>query len=259
MVVILLVLAAVVFTLQQVTPTDPVHVMLGANASKAADRGREPQARLRQARCRSSTSHYVERPAPRQPPESLRTRRPVTHRPRRLPARHARAGAVRPGAGRGRSGPLLGLATAARCARVGRAARRDGGRRVGAARSCSLWSGSCSSTTGCTGSRRPGARRSATRPPARPGSSRSTGPAHGRFDVFSDALQHLVLPGLCVAILPAVSIGRVLRSSLVTTLRSDYVRTARAKGLERAGGAAAPRPAQLRRARPCRWAASRSA
>jgi peptide/nickel transport system permease protein len=54
---------------------------------------------------------------------------------------------------------------------------------------------------------------------------------HGRFDVIGDALKHLVLPGLCIAILPAVSIGRVLRSSLVTTLRADYVRTAQAKGL----------------------------
>jgi peptide/nickel transport system permease protein len=54
---------------------------------------------------------------------------------------------------------------------------------------------------------------------------------HGRFDVFKDAIQHLILPGLCIAIGPAVSIGRVLRSSIVTSLRSDYVRTARAKGL----------------------------
>ena len=38
---------------------------------------------------------------------------------------------------------------------------------------------------------------------------------HGRLDVFVDAMQHLILPALCVAIGPAVSIGRVLRSSLV--------------------------------------------
>ncbi len=54
---------------------------------------------------------------------------------------------------------------------------------------------------------------------------------HGRFDVFKDAVQHLILPGLCIAIGPAVSIGRVLRSSIVTNLNSDYVRTARSKGL----------------------------
>ena len=54
---------------------------------------------------------------------------------------------------------------------------------------------------------------------------------HARPDVLLNALEHLLLPGLAIAIGPAVSIGRVLRSSLVTTLRTDYTRTARAKGL----------------------------
>jgi peptide/nickel transport system permease protein len=53
---------------------------------------------------------------------------------------------------------------------------------------------------------------------------------NGRFDVFWDACVHLILPATCLALAPAVSIGRVLRSSLQQTLRSDYVRTARAKG-----------------------------
>ena len=54
---------------------------------------------------------------------------------------------------------------------------------------------------------------------------------HARFDVVVDTFRHLVLPGVCLAIAPAVSVGRVLRSSLTHTLRSDFVRTARAKGL----------------------------
>lgn len=53
----------------------------------------------------------------------------------------------------------------------------------------------------------------------------------GRFEIVGDALVHLVLPATCLAIGPAVAIGRVLRSSLVNVLRSDYARTARAKGL----------------------------
>jgi peptide/nickel transport system permease protein len=53
----------------------------------------------------------------------------------------------------------------------------------------------------------------------------------GRPDVSLDALGHLILPGLALAVGPAVSIGRVLRSSLVGNQRADYVRTARAKGL----------------------------
>ena len=54
---------------------------------------------------------------------------------------------------------------------------------------------------------------------------------HGQLGVFADAVRHLVLPATAVAIGPAISIGRVLRSSLVTTMGQDYVRTARAKGL----------------------------
>lgn len=54
---------------------------------------------------------------------------------------------------------------------------------------------------------------------------------HARLDVTVDALLHLAMPAFCMAIRPAVSVGRVLRSSLQHTLRSDYVRTARAKGL----------------------------
>lgn len=53
----------------------------------------------------------------------------------------------------------------------------------------------------------------------------------GRPDLFVDDMRHLILPALCVAITPAVAVGRVLRSSLESVMRSDYMRTARAKGL----------------------------
>jgi peptide/nickel transport system permease protein len=53
----------------------------------------------------------------------------------------------------------------------------------------------------------------------------------GRLEVFWDALGHLILPAFTIALISAVSIGRVLRSSLHSTLRSAYARTARAKGL----------------------------
>lgn len=54
---------------------------------------------------------------------------------------------------------------------------------------------------------------------------------HARFDVVADAVHHLILPALVIAIGPAVAIGRVLRSSLLADIDSDYARTARAKGL----------------------------
>jgi peptide/nickel transport system permease protein len=58
-------------------------------------------------------------------------------------------------------------------------------------------------------------------------------PAAGRGDPTQpgDVLAHLVLPATVLAIAPAVSIGRILRSSLEATLGADFVRTARSKGL----------------------------
>ena len=48
---------------------------------------------------------------------------------------------------------------------------------------------------------------------------------------FFDAVHHLVLPALCLAIGPAVAIGRTLRGSLRDALDDEHVRTARAKGI----------------------------
>jgi peptide/nickel transport system permease protein len=53
----------------------------------------------------------------------------------------------------------------------------------------------------------------------------------GRPEIFFDDLYHLVLPAFCLALTPAVAVGRVLRSSLEATLRADHTRTARAIGL----------------------------
>jgi peptide/nickel transport system permease protein len=57
--------------------------------------------------------------------------------------------------------------------------------------------------------------------------------AQGNMLGLASTLQHLLLPGLVLAIAPAISIGRILRSSLESTLSADYVRTARSKGLGR--------------------------
>lgn len=53
-----------------------------------------------------------------------------------------------------------------------------------------------------------------------------------RFDVFLDALRHLVLPVFGLSYLIFARVMRVMRSSMLETLREDYIRTARAKGLE---------------------------
>ena len=54
---------------------------------------------------------------------------------------------------------------------------------------------------------------------------------NGRFDIFLDALYHLVLPVVTLVAIQSAQIVRVMRSSLLDTLTQDYVRTARAKGL----------------------------
>lgn len=57
------------------------------------------------------------------------------------------------------------------------------------------------------------------------------GLVHGQLDVVWDAARHLALPALCLALGPAVAIGRTLRSSLQTVMAQDHIRTARAKCL----------------------------
>jgi peptide/nickel transport system permease protein len=54
---------------------------------------------------------------------------------------------------------------------------------------------------------------------------------HGRWEVTLDAIKHLIMPALALALLPAVAVGRVLRGSMIANLRADHVRVARAKGL----------------------------
>jgi peptide/nickel transport system permease protein len=61
------------------------------------------------------------------------------------------------------------------------------------------------------------------------------GVLHGSASQFAGGLEHLVLPALALAIAPALAVGRILRSSLEITLATEHVRTARAKGLHPAG------------------------
>ncbi|MCD6289837.1 MAG: ABC transporter permease [Anaerolineae bacterium] len=52
-----------------------------------------------------------------------------------------------------------------------------------------------------------------------------------RFDVFLDALRHLILPVITLAYLSWALLLRVTRSSMLEALRQDYITTARSKGL----------------------------
>jgi len=52
-----------------------------------------------------------------------------------------------------------------------------------------------------------------------------------RFDIFLDALRHLVLPVIGLSYLNVALVLRVMRSSMLESLRQDYITTARSKGL----------------------------
>lgn len=51
------------------------------------------------------------------------------------------------------------------------------------------------------------------------------------FPAFLSALNHLVLPAICLGTIPLASIARMTRSSMLGVLGEDYIRTAKAKGV----------------------------
>jgi peptide/nickel transport system permease protein len=58
------------------------------------------------------------------------------------------------------------------------------------------------------------------------------GPLNLRFDVFWDALRHLVLPVITLCYIQWAMLLRLTRSSMLEALNQDYMTTARAKGLQ---------------------------
>lgn len=53
----------------------------------------------------------------------------------------------------------------------------------------------------------------------------------GELDDWSDNLQHLILPGVTLALIMTASVTRLTRSAMLNVLSEDYIRTARSKGL----------------------------
>lgn len=54
-----------------------------------------------------------------------------------------------------------------------------------------------------------------------------------RWDIFRDAVKHIILPAVAVGTIPLAIIARMTRSSMLDVLGQDYIRTARAKGVPR--------------------------
>ena len=228
MIAILLVLTAIVFSLQKLSHADPVHAYLGANASKAAI-AKESAILGYNKPVINQYFTYVDGVLHGNLEKSLRTRRPVAtdlgaYLPATLELTLAALGLAL------FLGAALGLASAGRW------------RGAGALRVLMIAGSSTPAfllallgvlvlngdlhwlpASGDTGVL-----------------NAPTGPTgiiildsllHGDFATMWDGVVHLLLPAFCVAIGPAVSIGRVLRGSLHSALRSDFVRTARSKGL----------------------------
>jgi peptide/nickel transport system permease protein len=53
------------------------------------------------------------------------------------------------------------------------------------------------------------------------------------WEIFWDAVKHLILPAIALSTIPMAIIARMTRSAMLEVLGLDYVRTARAKGLPR--------------------------
>jgi peptide/nickel transport system permease protein len=53
-----------------------------------------------------------------------------------------------------------------------------------------------------------------------------------RFDIFIDAVRHLIMPVATLSVVIIALLLKVARSSMLEVLRQDYVTTARAKGLK---------------------------
>jgi peptide/nickel transport system permease protein len=228
MVVILVALAAVIFYLQHISPLDPVHAQLGAQASAQAIAARRHELGLDQP-VTTQFAHYLINLLHGDLGLSYRTRRPVTtdlgaYFPATLELTLAGLilalvlavvlafGTVLnwPGSSAFRAVLLIGASTPTFL--LGIAGIIIFYQRFGIL--------PANGRIGVSGA-----------PTGPTGLLTIDGLLHGRPTVTVDALKHLVLPALAIALGPAVSIGRVLRSSLITDQHSDYARTARAKGL----------------------------
>jgi len=227
-VVILLVLTVVLFALQQASPADPVHTMLGPGASAQAVAEARHQLHLDEP-VTSQYVHYVTGLLHGDLGSSYRTRRPVS----------TDIGAFLPAT---LELTIFALGLALLLAVLLAVATTLRWRGAGLFRAVLLIGSSAPAFLLALGgilvffqalNWLPATGRSDY--PSAP-----TGPTgllvldsllHARPDEALDAVRHLILPAMAIALGPAVSIGRVLRSSLVTTMRTDYTRTARAKGL----------------------------
>lgn len=228
MVVVLLVLAFVILALQRYTPADPVRAKLGANAPKELVEAERARLGYDQP-LPSQYVNYVGDLVSGDLQESLRTRRPVAQDLGEFVPATLELAAVSLGLS-ALLGGLLGIASAGRF-------RGAGVLRVVMVSGAALPTFLVALLGLLLFYRRLGWLPSSGRISREYAVDGPTGfllvdtLVAGNLPAFGNAVRHLVLPAVCVAIGPAVAIGRVLRGGIVSSLGSDYVRTARSKGL----------------------------
>ncbi|MGF7237499.1 MAG: ABC transporter permease [Frankia sp.] len=228
MVVIVIALSAVTFLLQKVSPLDPIHAMLGSGASQQAVAAERHHLGLDRP-ILAQYGHYLAGLAHGDLGMSYRTRRPVS----------TDLGTFLPATGELTLYALVFALLLALLLAVATSLRWPG---AGAFRLIMLVGASVPSFLLAIGGiilfykhlnwLPATGRSSASNAPNGPtGLLTIDGFLHGRPGVSWDAFRHLILPAMAIALGPAVSIGRVLRSSILTVRRADHVRTAHAKGL----------------------------
>jgi len=228
MVVVLLVLAFVILALQRYTPADPVRAKLGANAPKELVEAERARLGYDQP-LPSQYVNYVGDLVSGDLQESLRTRRPVAQDLGEFVPATLELAAVSLGLA-ALLGGLLGIVSAGRF-------RGAGVLRVVMVSGAALPTFLVALLGLLLFYRRLGWLPSSGRISREYAVDGPTGfllvdtLVAGNLPAFGNAVRHFVLPAVCIAIGPAVAIGRVLRGGIVSSLGSDYVRTARSKGL----------------------------
>jgi peptide/nickel transport system permease protein len=211
---ILLGLSVVVFLLQAVVPADPVRAMVGASATRETVEAKRHELGLDRP-LPAQYAQFLNRAVRGDLSMSLHTRRPVrTDIAAFLPATVELAAAALALA------LVLGGALGLLTARGGGASLRVGlvaGASVPAfLLALLLLIVFYANLRWFPGSGRVSAELDAPTGPT--GLLTVDGLLAGRLDVVRDALAHLALPALCLALGPAVALGRTLRSSLQTVL-----------------------------------------
>jgi peptide/nickel transport system permease protein len=224
-VVLLLVLTAIVFVLQEISPGDPVRASLGANASPAAVAAERERLGLNDP-LPVRYARFVGHAAQGDLGTSLRTHRKVTDDLRsKLPATAELVGLAF----------IFATALAIVFAFTGALRARGGGAYRGV-----LLIGATAPPflLGLGGIvlfySQLGWLPASGRGPEDPGPTNFLvfdTLLHGNLPDATDAMKHLLLPALVLAIAPAIAIGRIWRSSMEEVFRSDHIRTARSKGL----------------------------